>query len=167
MRGALVLVAALAAGGCSNGNGSTNGSVLSASFGSLSGANTSGVGISTPTVSCAYAPQVNLECKAFEVPDNKGREIDVAIFGVVAAGMDYPISSKANVTFFDPTTFGTASGLRQWNAVDGTGIVHVESFDNGVVRFTYAASMQSFGSPAAGSFDISGAATVGPVQIVQ
>ena len=171
MRVALILVAGLVAGGCGNGGSGSNGSVLSAAFGNLSSANTSGVGISTPTVGCFYVPQVNLACKAYELPDDKGREIDVTIFGAPVAGMDYPVTTSgmnsANVTFFDPTTLGTASGLRQWNAVDGTGVVHITTFEGGAIAFTYGASMQAFGSPATGSFDVSGAATVAPVQLVQ
>ncbi len=166
------LVVALAAAGCGNGSSSSSSaSVLSASFGNLAGANTSGVGISTPTVACAVAPTVSMVCKAYEVPGNQGREVDVSVSGVVAAGMDYRVGTSgmnsASVTFFDPTSFGTASGLRQWSALDGTGIVHIDAWDGSRIAFTYGASMQALGSPATGSFDVSGAGNVSGVQIVQ
>ncbi len=109
MRAALVLVfATVAVAGCGDKSGSSaQGSVLSASFGNLQGANTSGVGISTPTVTCTSSATA-LSCKAFELPGNLGREVDVAIDGAVVAGMDYRVeTSGANaghVTFFDPTT---------------------------------------------------------------
>ena len=162
MRAAIVALFVLA--GCGNGGGSSGGSIFSASFGNVSGANTSGVAISTSTVSCTDSPGTALVCKAFEVPGDHGREVDVAITGALVAGMDYPVNTtgatRANVTFFDPTTYGTASGPRQWNALDGTGIVHVQTWDGTRVAFTYGASLQAFGSGSTGSFDLSGAASV-------
>lgn len=161
MRAALVatLVAAAAAG-CGGGGATTSAGALSATFSNLAGANTSGVAISTMTVGCQYAAATAvLTCSGSELPDNKGRAVSVTVWGP-KSGMDYPIGAGSATVFFeDPTTLGTASGMRQWQSVDGTGSVRVVAFDSGAsphAAFSYAATMRPLASPAAGSFDIVG-----------
>jgi hypothetical protein len=155
-------VVALVAVGCGDGS-STTSSAFSASFSNLNGANTSGVAFSTPTVTCVAMPDV-MTCRAFELPGEKGREVDVSVFGTIAADTDYPIaltgSMRGTVAVQDPTTYGTASGLRQWFADNGQGAVHVATWNGKRVTLSYFAHLGALGSPAAGSFDIAGDAGV-------
>ncbi len=162
----LVLVAALVAAGCGGGDGgsSSGPGVLSASFANVGGANTSGVAISSSFPSCTYAAGGGgLSCSAAELANGAGRSVSVSFAGPVVVGMDYRIGGpeQANVFFRDPTAYGTAMGDRQWQAVAGTGVVHVVAWTPTThVGFSYAASMQPLGSPAAGTFDITGDASI-------
>lgn len=167
MRAALLL--ALVAAGCGgDGGGAASSSVLSASFANLQGANTSGVAISTMTVACTRttAPPV-LTCSGFELPQMKGREVDLSVLGDLVAGMDYRVGTgaapRATVVLQDPTTLGTASGLRQWQSVDGTGAVRVVAWDGTHLAFSYAASMRALASPATGTFDLVGDGNIATV----
>ena len=161
VRGALVLVAALAAGGCGgDGGGASAAGVLSASFANFGSANTSGVAISSTFPACTWAASGGgLTCSASEFANGAGRSVSVSFSGPVVAGMDYRIGGpeQANVFFRDPTTFGTAMGERQWQAIPGTGVIHVVAWTPTThVGFSYAASMQALGNPATGTFDLTG-----------
>jgi hypothetical protein len=154
------LALALVVAGCGGGS-SITGSVISASFANLNGANTSGVAISSTFATCDYgATTGGLSCTGSEAANGKGRVVTVSFEGAIVAGMDYPIggAQHAGVLFTDPTMYGTASGMRLWQAVPGTGAVRVVQWDPGAmhVGFSYYASMQALGSPATGSFDLTG-----------
>ncbi|HEX6837629.1 MAG TPA: hypothetical protein VF334_13705 [Polyangia bacterium] len=166
MRAALLVALALA--GCGNGDGGASSpGVLSASFANFGGANTRGVAISSMFPSCTTAPGgAGLSCTAAEFANGAGRDVSVSFAGAIVAGMDYHIGGpeQANVFFRDPTTFGTAMGERQWQAVAGTGTIHVVSWTpTAHVAFSYAASMQPLGSPAAGTFDLTGDANISAI----
>jgi hypothetical protein len=152
---------ALIVAGCGGGSSSSMQSVISASFSNLAGANTSGVAISSMFAACDYgATSGGLSCTASEAANNFGRVVTVSFDGAIVAGMDYPIggAQHAGVLFTDPTMFGTASGMRPWQAVAGTGAVHIVDFSPSTmhVSFSYYASMQALSSPATGTFDIAG-----------
>jgi len=145
--------------GCGNGSSSME-SVISASFSNLVGANTSGVAMSSMNAGCDYGASGGLHCTASEAPNNFGRVVTVSFDGAIVAGMDYPIggAQNAGVLFTDPTDFGTASGMRPWQAVPGTGAVHIVAFSPSTMHlgFSYYASMQALSSPATGTFDLAG-----------
>ncbi len=164
MRSALLVALALAGCGNSDGGASSPG-VLSASFANFGGANTSGVAISSMFPSCTTGPGgAGLSCTAAEFANGAGRAVSLSFSGAIVAGMDYHIGPEANVFFRDPTTFGTAMGERQWQAIAGTGTVHVVSWTPTThVAFSYAASMQPLGSPATGTFDLTGDGNVSAI----
>lgn len=157
MRAAIVV--ALVVAGCGGGAASPT-DAMSATFSNLAGANTSGVAISTSFASCFLVNALVFTCGASEHADGAGRTVTVTFDGVPVAGMDYPIGGAQNATvlFQDPTDFGTASGLRQWQSVPGTGAIHVVDWsgDGMHVSFSYYASVRPLASPAAGTFDIVG-----------
>lgn len=164
----VALVVALAVAGCGSGDGGASSpGVLSASFANFGGANTSGVAISSMFPACTTASAGGgLSCTASEFANGAGRVVAVSFSGPVVAGMDYRIGGpeQANVFFRDPTAFGTAMGERQWQAVSGTGTVHVVAWTPTThVAFSYAASMQPLGSPAAGTFDLTGDANISAI----
>jgi hypothetical protein len=162
---ALAGVLGLAAAGCGNGGGGAAAAgVLSATFANFGGATTSGVAISSPYPSCTQDAAGALTCDAAEFADGAGRSVSVSFGGPVVAGMDYRIGDDANVFFRDPTTFGTAMGERQWQAIAGTGTVHVVAWTPAShVGFSYAATMQPLGSGAEGTFDLTGDANINAI----
>jgi hypothetical protein len=158
----VVLVAALLVAGCGSDTTTTTPTqVMSASFANLSGANTSGVAISSSFASCDVTG--GLSCTVSEGANGVGRVVSVSITGGIVAGKDYTIGGPESATVLveDPTTFGQASGQRQWQSVPGTGVVHIVEWQSGShVSFNYAASMRPLASPAAGTFDITGAGNI-------
>lgn len=157
--GGVLIAAAIAIAGCDGGSSSSTAGVVRATFANLVGANTSGVAVSATFAACEQASGA-LSCSGSEAAEGRGRMVTVSFSGAVVVGMDYPIggAQQANVLFADPTTFGTASGMRIWQAMPGTGTVRIVAWDPGAmhVGFSYAASMTPLGTPAAGTFDLTG-----------
>jgi hypothetical protein len=157
----LVLAALVAAAaGCGGSGSSSPTDVMSATFSSLAGPNTSGVAISSSYSSCETSVAGGgLTCTASEAANGAGRVVTMSFSGPVAAGMDYQIGGpeSATVLFVDPTDFGTASGQRQWQSIPGTGLIRIVDWQSGAhVSFSYSASMRPLASPAVGTFDIVG-----------
>jgi hypothetical protein len=157
------LIALLLLGaGC---HGSKSASRLRASFGGGYGAS-----IDTGTADCTFdTVDQLLSCAGVDGAVGSGREIDVAIFGSVAANTTYPMGPGtkpyATVTYLDPSALDLANGPRQWVAVDGD--VHVSVWDGMRVAFSFAATMKPSDMTQPGMFMLSGDATILNVQTLR